>query len=386
MSVWMIRLFSLACGLAVANLYYAQPLLGLMAQSFAVDPAQTGLVVTCTQLGYALGLVVLVPLGDRLENRSLIVSVMLGSVLALLAMAASTQIVVFAVASILVGVSSVVAQILIPLAAHFTPEESRGQVVGKVMSGLLLGILLARAAAGFLSDSIGWRGVYFLSASLMLAMAVLLRVCLPRRQPTSNLSYGQLLSSLKNIYLEEPLLRRRAFYQFLMFGSFSLFWTGITFLLSAAPFFASQTQIGLFALVGALGALVAPWVGQQGDRGRARPLTGASFALAIVGFSLTALPIPNLLGRSLVLVLGAILLDVAVQATLILGQQQIYSLRPEQRSRLNTLYIATFFLGGAAGSGLSGWLFSLGGWTLLSAAGGLLPLVGWLAWRTEKPV
>ncbi len=378
MSVGFIRLFSVACGLAVANLYYAQPLLGLLAQSFGVAASQTALVVTCTQLGYALGLLLVVPLGDRFENRRLIVVLMLACVFSLLAMALAPNLMCFGAASMLVGVTSVVAQVLVPLAAHLAPEDSRGKVVGQVMSGLLLGILLARAAAGVLSQHLGWRGVYALSAGLMAAMTLALRVCLPQRRPDNQFGYLQLLGSLAVIFRAEPVLRRRAFYQCLMFGSFSLFWTGITFHLSAPPLGFSQTGIGMFALVGAAGALVAPWVGQLGDRGKGRITTGVAFLLGTFGFLCTGWQ-----SQLWALALGAIVVDVAVQATLILGQQQIYSLRPEQRSRLNTLYIAIFFLGGAVGSGLAGPLFAHGGWNSVVMAGATLPLLGLLAWATE---
>lgn len=381
MSVWFIRLLSLACGLAVANLYYAQPLLGLLAKSFGVVASHTALVVTITQLGYALGLLLVVPLGDRLENRQLIVVLMLACVFSLLAMALAPNLVCFGAASMLVGVTSVVAQVLVPLAAHLAPEDSRGKVVGQVMSGLLLGILLARAAAGILSQHLGWRGVYALSAVLMAAMTLALRVYLPRRRPEAHpLGYLQLLGSLAGIFQAEPVLRRRAFYQCLMFGSFSLFWTGITFHLSAPPLSFSQTGIGMFALVGGAGALVAPWVGQLGDRGKGRITTGVAFLLAALGFLCTGWQ-----AHLWALALGSIVVDVAVQSTLILGQQQIYNLRPEQRSRLNTLYIAIFFLGGAVGSGLAGPLFAQGGWNAVVVAGATLPLVGLLAWATEKP-
>jgi predicted MFS family arabinose efflux permease len=378
MSPWLVQIFSVACGLSVANLYYAQPMLGLIATSFGVGVTSTGLIVTSTQLGYALGLLLIVPLGDKLENRRLITTVMVGTALALLAMATSAGLPLFTAAAMLVGIFSVVAQILVPFAAHLAPEESRGRVVGQVMSGLLLGILLARAVAGVLSDYLGWRGVYGLSAAFMLAMAAILQVKLPIRQPANDQSYPQLLRSLWRIFWDEPLLRRRALYQFLMFGSFSLFWTSITFLLSAPPLRLSQTSIGLFALMGAAGALVAPAVGRLADQGRSRPVTGLSFLLGAAGFSLTLFQ-TNLLA----LAAGAVLLDVAVQTTLILGQQQIYGLRPDQRSRLNTLYIATFFVGGAAGSALSGILYASGGWPLVTALGALLPVLGLLYWLSD---
>lgn len=373
------RLFAVACGLAAANLYYAQPLLGVIGNYFHVPHSETGLLITLTQLGYAVGLVLVVPLGDLLENRSLIVRVMSLTVVALLMASFAPSMPWFGAASLLIGITSVVAQILVPLAAHLAPVERRGQVVGQVMSGLLLGILLARAASGLLSEHFGWRGVYRISAALMALMVLLLLRNLPRREPeASTLTYGSLLASLWTIFRQHAPLRRRALYQITMMGSFSLFWTAITYHLSDAPFHYSQGQIGLFALIGAAGALCAPWAGKLGDRGYARPASGAAFLLASGGFLLTALA-DNLA----LLIAGAILVDVGVQTTLILGQQVIYRLNPEQHSRLNTLYIASFFFGGAAASGTAGFAYAAGGWPYVVALGAGLPGLGFLFWLTE---
>lgn len=376
MSPGLTRLFALACGLAVANLYYAQPLLRIIGQQFHVSLEHTSFVVTLTQLGYAIGLLLLVPLGDLLENRKLILRVMGAAAGGLLLAAAAPNFPLFCLASLLIGVTSVVAQILVPLAAFLARPENRGHVVGQVMSGLLLGILLARAAAGFISEHLGWRGVYVLSAiALTLLVAVLWR-CLPRRQPEARLGYGELLASLWSIVWEQPSLRRRALYQVTMFGCFSVFWTAITYRLSDEGY--TQTEIGMVALVGAAGALCAPWVGKMGDRGFTRALSGGALALAACGFSLT------LVERNLPLLLvGAVLIDVAVQTTLILGQRVIYGLNREQHSRLNTLYISSFFLGGAAASAVAGYAYVHGGWQWVTALGATLPALGFVFWLTE---
>jgi predicted MFS family arabinose efflux permease len=375
----MIGVFALACGLAVANLYYAQPLLETIGRTYSVDEAAAGLIVTTTQLGYAAGLVLVAPLGDVLENRRLIATVLLGTVAALLCAAAAPTFATFLIASLAIGMTSVVAQILVPFAAHLAPAERRGRVVGQVMSGLLLGILLARAAAGIISGAIGWRSVYVISAVLLaLLIAVLLRV-LPRRQPDFTGSYRALLASLGRIYLNQPILRRRAAYQSAMFGSFSAFWTSITFLLAGPHFNFSQTIIGIFALAGALGALFAPIAGRLGDSGHERVVTGAAFVVAAAGFGLTLLQ-----SQVWALVCGAILLDLAVQTTLVLGQRAIYALNPAERSRLNTLYIATFFCGGAAGSAVSGLVYARAGWTGVVVLGAALPLAALGLWLTDR--
>ena len=373
-----IVIFAVACGLAVANIYYAQPLLVTIGATFGIGEATAGLIVTLTQLGYAAGLLFLAPLGDLVENRRLILLVLCGTLVALTGAMLSPTIGVFLAASFAIGVTSVVAQILVPLASHFAPPEKRGRIVGQVMSGLLIGILLARAVAGLLSTAIGWRGVYLVSAGLIaLLIAVLARV-IPERRPDTKARYADILRSMVRIYRKEPVLRRRAVYQFAMFGSFSVFWTGITFLLSAPPFSLNTAWIGAFALAGALGALFAPISGRLGDAGHSRIATGAALLLASASFALTLFQTSLLL-----LVLGAILIDLAVQTTLILGQHAIYALNPAERSRLNTLYISTFFLGGALGSWLTGTLYTHGGWPAVVALGAGMPLAAFLLWLTE---
>jgi predicted MFS family arabinose efflux permease len=375
----MIVIFAVACGLAAGSLYYAQPLLETLGRAFHVGEAATGLVVTVTQIGYAAGLVLIAPLGDLLENRRLIAIVLAGTVLASLAAACATSFAGFMAASLAIGVTAVAAQILVPFAGHLAPPERRGRVVGQVVSGLLMGILLARAAAGCISGAVGWRAVYLISALLLaLTIVVLLRV-LPRRQPAFALGYGALVRSLGTLFATEPILRRRAAYQSGMFAGFSVFWTSITFLLAGPYYHLSQTGIGLFALAGAVGALFAPIAGRLGDSGHERAATGGAFVLAAGAFALTLLQT-----QLWALVGGAILLDLAVQTTLVLGQRAIYALDPAARSRLNTMYIATFFCGGAAGSALAGIIYARAGWSGIAIFGMLLPLAAFAFWLFES--
>lgn len=378
MSAGLIAVFAVATGLAVGNIYYAQPLLDTIGRTFGVNEAASGLIVTVTQLGYAAGLLLLVPLGDLFENRRLVATILCATILSLLGAAFTTSFSEFLAASLAIGITSVVAQILVPFAAHLAPPETRGRVVGQVMSGLITGILLARAVAGIVSGAVGWRAVYLLSAVLLAIMIVVLYRVLPMRKPSYAQGYGSLIASLGRIFLKEPVLRRRAAYQAAMFGTFSAFWTCITFLLSGPHFHLSQTWIGVFALAGAAGALIAPVAGRLGDHGHGRVATGAAFVVAAGGFLLT------LDQRQLwALVLGAILIDLAVQTTLVLGQQAIYALNPAERSRLNTLYVATLFIGGAFGSAFSGIVYAHGGWAGVAILGAAMPAAALLLWLTE---
>ncbi len=375
----LIFLFALGCGMAVANLYFVQPLLGVLGSEFGIGEGRAGTMVTVTQLGYALGLLSIVPLLDLIENRGLIMTLFGAAAVALAAAAMARTLRQFMAASFVIGVSSVVAQTLVPFAASLAPPEIRGRVVGQVMSGLLNGILLARAFAGFVSGVLSWRAVYALSAGFLLVFIVVLSRKLPARQPVAPERYGQLLKSLAHIYAAEPILRRRGIYSACMFGSFTAFWTSVTFLLSAPPFRFSQTQIGLFALAGAAGAAFAPVAGWLADRGWARRATVSAFVLAFAAIALTLLQ-----HRLWALVTGAIFLDLAVNTTVVLGQQAIYQLNPAQRGRINTLYIATFFSGGVCASALSGWAFATGGWLWVGLLCSALPIAALIYWLSES--
>ena len=378
MSRSLVILFAISCGLVVGNIYYAQPLLDTLAHVFHVSQTLSGLIITMTQIGYATGLLFIVPLGDLLENRRLIILVLFGTVTSSLIAGAASSISVFFIASLLIGTTSVVAQILIPFAAELSRPEERGRVVGQIVSGLLLGILFARAVSGFVAGLFGWRTVYFSSAvALLILIAVLVR-SLPTRKPGFSGNYGQLLASLYHIFMAEPILRRRAAYQSAMFASFTGFWTTITFRLASPEYHFSEIQIGLFALAGAAGALVAPLAGRLGDRGHQRFATGVAFLVALAGYLITLVR-----GQIWILVAAAVLLDMAVQTTLVLGQQMIYTLKPEERSRLNTLYIATFFVGGAVGSAVASREYEHVGWGAVVAAGTVLSFLALLYWLTE---
>jgi predicted MFS family arabinose efflux permease len=359
--------FAAACGLVVANIYFAQPLAGPIGRTLGVAPAAVGVIVTVTQLGYAAGLILLVPLGDLVENRRLIVTLLGGAVLALAAMAAAPNAAVFFAAAAAVGVTSVAAQILVPFASQLAPAASRGRVVGNVMSGLMVGILLSRPLASLIADGSGWRAVFGAAAVAMAALAVILSRALPVRRPDAGLDYGRILRSLGTLYAHTPVLQRRAAYQATLFGAFSLFWTGVPLLLEGPVFRMSQRGIALFALAGAAGTVAAPIAGRLADRGLTRLASGIGMALTAVAFGVAWLGAAR--ASVGLLVLAALLLDFGVAANLILGQRAIFTLAPEIRSRLNGLFIATFFLGGAAGSALAGMAYARAGWAPVTALG-----------------
>ncbi|MFS2014464.1 MFS transporter [Azospirillum sp. CT11-132] len=375
----LVVLMALACGVVVANIYYAQPLVGLIGPAVGLSPETASLVVTLTQVGYGAGLVLLVPLGDLLENRRLVVVTLCSTVVALLVAAVAPTASLFLTAAFLIGVTSVAVQMLVPLAAHMAPEASRGQVVGNVMSGLLLGILLARPVSSLIADSLGWRAVFALSAVVMVGFALLLWRVLPQRRPRGQSSYGALLGSLGRLLVRTPVLQRRTVYQTMMFAAFSLYWTSVPLLLMGAPFHLSQRGIALFALSGAAGALVAPIAGRIADRGWTRPATGFALAMAALSFFVARAGE----GSIALLVLAGLLLDMGVQMNMVLGQRAIYSLGAETRSRMNAIYMAIFFLGGAAGSALAGYAFAVGGWAPVTWIGFAFPAVGLLFYLTE---
>ena len=370
----LVLLFALCCGAIVANLYYAQPIIELIAPDVGLSAERASLIVSLTQIGYALGLLFLVPLADLLESRRLMLITTAAALLCLLAAAFANQPDVFLGLALLIGLSSVSVQMLIPLAANLAPEASRGRVVGNIMSGLLLGILLARPLASLVAGEFGWRAVYLMAATLMLLITLVIS-SIPRHAPSHRASYGQLLASLIHLLRRYPTLRRRALYQGLMFASFSLFWT-VAPLELARHLGLSQQDIALFALAGVIGAVAAPIAGRLADAGYTWRASLVALILAPLAFA------PNLLSAGLGwigLVVTAIVLDFAVQMSMVLGQRSIYALEPQSRARLNALYMTSIFVGGAIGSALASPIYERFGWSgaALLAAG--LPLLALLA-------
>ncbi len=372
---------AVSAGAIVANIYYAQPLDGLIGAALHLPPWGVGLVMTLMQIGYGLGLVFLVPLGDLVENRRLIVAILLLNGAALLGLSLTSTISTFFVFALLVGITSATVQIIIPFSAHLAPARQRGQVVGNVMSGLLMGIMLSRPTASFLAHYGNWRLVFGLSGGLMFALALVLSFALPTFPRRSELTYGKILRSLGPLLVNVPELRRRGGYQAALFGAFSLFWTAVPLFLAGSTFSLTQQGIGLFALVGTAGAFIAPLAGRIADRGWSRPATGCAMIMVLLSFGLVA--IGGAIGSMIVLVIGAVILDAGVALNLVLSQRTIYSLAADIRARLNGLFIALFFVGGAFGSALASFAYALGGWPATCLAGAGFAALALCAYATE---
>jgi predicted MFS family arabinose efflux permease len=377
---WLILSLAIACGITVANLYYAQPLVGPISESLGVSVATGSLIVTMLQLGYVLGLVFLVPLGDLIENKKLILLALGGLIACLIISALAPGAAIFIASSFLLGISAVGTQMLIPMAAHLAPERRRGQVVGTVVSGALFGILVARPISTLIAGAFGWRAVYLISALTMCVVLGLMAIVLPRRQPEHTLTYPKLIHSLWDLLLHTPVLQRRALYQALFFGAFSLFWTAAPLLLLAPPFSLGHFALSAFLLSGAAGALIAPLSGRLADRGHSRAVTGVAIAAMGLSFVLTWI---GGTGSLVAMVLAGIVLDAGAQANLIVGQRAIFTLAPEVRSRLNALYMGIFFFGGAIGSAISGYAVTRGGAPLVSMIGIGATLIALAMFATE---
>ncbi|WP_339545201.1 MFS transporter [Pseudomonas sp. RA_35y_Pfl2_P32] len=374
-----VLLFSIACGLAVANVYYAQPLLDAMAQAFAIAPATIGLVVTLSQVGYGIGLLLLVPLGDLLNRRRLIVGQTLLSSVALLMIALAPTAGWLLLGMTLTGLLAVVTQVLVAYAATLAMPQQRGRVVGIVTSGIVVGILLARTVSGGMADLAGWRSIYWLSAALTLLMALLLLYVLPKQeaaQPPQR--YWRLIGSVFVLFKEEPVLRQRAVLALLSFASAMVLWTPMVLPLSAPPLSLSHSEIGLFGLAGAAGALAAARAGHLADRGLGHWVSGLSLLLMLASW----LPIGLAQSSLWALLLGVITFDLGLQAMHVTSQSLIYGVRPEAQSRLTAGYMLFYSIGSALGSLASTAVYAWAGWLgvcLLGAGINALALVYWLS-------
>jgi predicted MFS family arabinose efflux permease len=379
----LVALIAVATGAIVANLYYAQPLLHRIATDFHSGPGPTSWVITATQVGYAAGLLLVVPLGDLQPRRSLVVKLFCVASAALVASALAPSLWFFALASIAVGAASVAGQVMIPFAADLAPEERRGRVVARIMTGLLLGILLARTVSGFVAQATGgWRGIYWLSAGLMLCFAAILWRALPREGERPHVAYGALVRTSLRLLVTEPVLRRRAWHGAVAFGAFSVLWTTIAFLLSGQPYHYSSAVIGVFGLVGAGGIVAANVAGKLADSARSRLTTVVAGVLLTASFALLWAGRTSLAA----LIIGIVVLDIGTQGMQITNQAIIYALRPDARSRITSAYMVCYFVGGAVGSVSAGTLYASHGWAgvcLLGTGFGVatLALSAYEAWR-----
>jgi predicted MFS family arabinose efflux permease len=353
-----VALMAVATGAIVANLYYSQPLLHQISTSFRVGTAATSLVVTCTQVGYALGLLLVVPLGDLRPRRSLTVGVFLLTAGFLALAAASPTLWLFEVAAVAIGCASVGGQIMIPFAADLADPGRQGRMVARIMTGLLTGVLLARTAAGLVAQVAGWRTIYWISAGLMVVFALVLRRALPTEAPRPQLSYHRLVGSSLRFLLTEPVLRRCAWNGATEFAAFSVLWTSLAFLLSGPPFDYSKAVIGLFGLAGVAGVATANAAGRLADAQRTRIVTTIAALVLTGSFGILALGKDALVP----LIVGILVLDIGCQGVQITNQAIIYRIRPEARSRVNSAYMVCYFVGGAIGSLTTGAVLASAGW------------------------
>lgn len=364
----MTLLLAASCGLIAANIYYPQPLIGQIGATLGLSPATAGLIVMMTQLGYGLGLLLIVPLGDLLENRRLLTVILALAILSLTAAASTGDVVLFLAAALLIGLGSVAVQMLLLYASHLASPEQQGKAVGVVASGLMLGIMLARPVAGLVAGLTHWRVVFMGAAGLMLILANVLHRALPVRHPMQKSSYLDLLRSMPPLLRHYAELRWRAFYQACLFAAFSLFWTTVPMWMSDRFGF-SATAIAVFSLTGLASVLVAPLAGQAADRGWDRAATGVAIVATGLCFVLTGWTPASTASAVTMLVLGSVLLGAGVTLHAVLGQRAVFALDVQARGRLNGLFIALYFTGGALGSILGSTAYAHGGWPFASGVG-----------------
>ena len=370
-------LFSVTCALAVANVYFAQPLLDAMARSLDVAPSMIGFVVTATQVGYALGLLFIVPLGDLLNRKGLILTQMLLSAIALAGVGAAQQWLTLLGAMIAVGLLAVMVQVLVACTAALATPSQRGQAVGTVTSGIVLGILLARFTSGLIADLAGWRAVYFVSSGLMLTLAaVFWKVLPPAVSPRNRYTYPALIRSLFTLFMTEPVLRIRGLLALLIFAAFSVLWTSMVLPLSAPALALSHTAIGMFGLAGVAGALATRRSGRWADQGLGQRVTGISLVI----LTLSWLPIAFAQTSLIALVCGVILLDFAVQAVHVTNQSMVFAARPDAQSRMVGAYMCFYSVGSALGAAAATQVYALWGWIAVSLLGALISATALVLW------
>lgn len=356
---------AISVGVIVANIYYIQPLLAAIAREFSLSVEQAGTIAMLSQIGTAIGMLLFVPLGDTRERKGLIQLLLGAATVSLVLMATARSVTALALAGMAIGLSGATVHIIVPFAAHLAPPESRGRVVGSVISGILAGILLARTFSGFVGAHFGWRVVYWIAAGLMLALLAAVRRLLPRSEPSVSMRYPDLLRSILQLAREHAELREAAILGALFFGAFSAFWTTLIFRLETPPFHYGSEMAGLFGLIGAVGALGAPMVGRLADRHGPRTTVMYAVWIALASFVILWIGGNTLAG----LILGVLVLDLGVQAGHVSNQTRIYNLAPEARGRLNTVYMVCYFLGGSLGSLAGAWGWRAAQWPGVCAVG-----------------
>jgi predicted MFS family arabinose efflux permease len=361
---------AICTGLIVANIYYCQPLLVLISKSFAIPASKGGRIAFLTQLGYALGLLFFVPLGDKVERRGQIIGLAAAAVGALALAASAPNLAVLEVASVLIGATSVIPQLILPMAAHLAAPSRTGKVIGSIMSGLLIGILLSRTLSGFVGARLGWRGMFWVAAGITGSLLIIIRFFFPVSRPEFKGSYATLMRSLLALIRDQPVLREAAAINALGFATFGMFWTTMVLHLSAAPFHYKSDVIGLFGLAAAAGALAAPLVGGSADKRNPRITIGYGLGLLLLSFLLLYMWADTVPG----MIAGIVLLDLAMQCIHVSNQSRVYALIPAARNRINTVYMTVSFTGTSLGSAIGLFAWDKGAWTGVCLTGALLTL------------
>ncbi|CAA9448364.1 MAG: Uncharacterized MFS-type transporter [uncultured Pseudonocardia sp.] len=374
-----VLLLSVTCAVTVANLYYLQPLLGTIAADLRTDESSVGVVSGALQLGYAAGLLLIVPLGDIVTRRRLVPGLLAVDAVALAAMALAPSLAVLAVAAVTVGVSSVAVQILVPYAATVATESQRNRVLSALLSAMLLGVLLSRVVAGLVAEVFGWRGIFAVGAGAMVVATVTMWRTLDRSAGEVSIGYAEQMRAIVELVRCEPVLRRRSLVGAGVYGAFNVLWTTIAFLLAFPPFGFTEAGIGVFALVGVAGVAGAYFTGRLIPARHNQRTTGICLGALVLSFVvLVAGP-----GALAVVILGVLVLDAAVQAVHLLNQNTIYALRAGARARITTVYMTSYFVGGAAGSALGAVAYTAGGWPMACATGGAFAAVALAAWAWD---
>jgi predicted MFS family arabinose efflux permease len=371
-----IVIMAVCTGLMVANIYYCQPLVVLISQTFRIPESEAGLIAFFTQVGYALGLLFCVPLGDKLERRSQIVWMAGFAVASLLFAALSPNLLCLEIACVCIGASSVIPQLILPMAAHLAAPERTGKVIGSIMSGLLIGILLSRTLSGFVGDWLGWRGMFAVAAGISLVLLLIMQFSFPVSRPGFTGTYGSLMRTLLTLVKDQPVLREAAAINALAFATFGLFWTTMVLHLHAAPFHFSTHVIGLFGLAAAAGALAAPLVGGSADKRNPRIPIGYGLILLGLSFLLLYAWAGSVAG----MIAGIVLLDLAMQCIHVSNQSRVYALLPAARNRLNTVYMTVSFTGTSLGSAAGLYAWKLAGWNGVCLTGLLLTVAAALVY------
>ncbi|WP_363322497.1 MFS transporter [uncultured Gilliamella sp.] len=376
LSGWLVFLMAFAIGVTIASNYYAQPLLHSITDDLHIAIKHAGAIIMSAQFSYAVGLLFITPLGDKVERKQLILILMMLTICGLIISALSQNLWMLIIGTAITGLFSAVAQVLIPFAATLAKPEHRGKIVGTLMSGMLLGILLGRTFAGAISSISDWHNVYWIATVIMIIVTLLLWLSLPNYCNKTNINYWQLMVSIGSLYRQERTLRIRSILAVLSFAIFSLLWTPLAFLLSDPPYHYSDFIIGLFGFAGAAGAIGSPIVGRLSDKGKGAVATSIGLTLLLLSW----LPLSFAHYSIMALILGVVLLDFAVQVTHVSNMNAIYQIRPESRSRMNTGYMVSYFIGGMLGSVTSTYLYSHYGWFAITVAGTILALLGIIVW------